>query len=99
MDDYVSVSRPSPPSLCKSYCGHNHDPSGSVSRAAEDAVPTEFIDQKMEDIGRWTRAGVKAGDIFKLLEMDQDGKVLCRDGKKKVSFGEVVLGNRWHGMK
>eukprot|EP00903_Cladosiphon_okamuranus_P020047 g18414.t1 len=33
---------------------------------------------------RWTRAGVNPGEIFKLLEMDQEGRVLCRDGKKKV---------------
>lgn len=67
----------------KSYCAHNHDPSGAVSRAAKDAVPTGVIKQRMEDIGRWTRAGVQPGEIFKLLEMDEGELVLCTDGKKR----------------
>eukprot|EP00903_Cladosiphon_okamuranus_P016184 g14935.t1 len=77
------VEAPSP-SITPSYCGHNHDPSGAVSTAAKDAVPLQAINERIDDIGRWTRAGVNPGEIFKLLEMDQEGRVLCRDGKKKV---------------
>lgn len=77
---------PPPLSMRKSFCGHNHEPGGAVSRAAEDAVPLGVIKERTEDIGRWARAGVSPSEIFKLLEMDQDGKVLCRDGKKKVRF-------------
>lgn len=92
-------SVPALPPFLQSYCGHNHDPSGAVSRAAQDAVPISAINERMDDIGRWTRAGVKPGEIFKLLEIDQEGKVLCRDGKKKASFVLVALGKWSYGVE
>lgn len=70
-----------------------------MSTAAKDAVPIHAINERIDDIGRWTRAGVKLGEIFKLLEMDQEGRVLCRDGKKKVSFVLVALAKCSYGMK
>lgn len=42
---------------------------------------------------------MKPGEIFKLLEMDQEGKVLCRDGKKKVSFISIALGKCSYGVE
>lgn len=34
---------------------------------------------------QWTAAGVAPTDIFKLLEMDHDGEILDKVGKRKVS--------------
>ncbi|CAN0378187.1 unnamed protein product [Ectocarpus sp. 12 AP-2014] len=72
------------PTITSSYCGHNHDPRGAVSRAQAHVLPLEVVDERYADIRKWTAAGVAPTDIFKLLEMDHDGKILDKVGKRKV---------------
>lgn len=68
----------------KSYCGHNHDPRGATSRAQANVLPPKVVEERFDDIRKWTAAGVGPTDIFKLLEMDHDGMLLDKDGKRKV---------------
>eukprot|EP00903_Cladosiphon_okamuranus_P017077 g15736.t1 len=72
------------PTITSSKCEHNHDPRGAVSRAQADVLPLEVVDERYADIRKWTAAGVGPTDIFKLLEMDHDGKTLDKVGKRKV---------------
>lgn len=79
------VSLRSPLFAHKSYCGHNHDPRGGISRAQANVLPPKVVEERFDDIRKWTAAGVGPTDIFKLLEMDHEGMLLDRDGKRKVS--------------
>ena len=53
------------------------------SSSAKDVVRLEVVDERMEDIRKWTAGGVSAREVFKLLEMDHDGLVLCKVGRKR----------------
>lgn len=68
----------------KSNCDHNHDPRGAVSSVEEDVLPLSVVESGMDNLRRWTAADIKAPEIFKLLGMDRDGKMLCKIGKRKV---------------
>jgi len=77
-----------PPPACafdKADLRHNHDPRGAVSKAQEKVLPLSFIDDRMDDIRKWTAANLGAQEIFKLLHADGENRLLCRQGKKKVS--------------
>lgn len=78
-----------PPPLCafgKADLRHNHDPRGAVSKAQEKVLPLSFIDDRRDDIRKWTAANLGAPEIFKLLHADCDNRLLIRQGKKKVSY-------------
>ena len=73
-------------SKCFKYCQvhleHNHDLRGEVSRADDIKLPTSVVDERLGEIRRWSVAGMKQREIFKLLEMDQKGLLLFKVGKK-----------------
>eukprot|EP00903_Cladosiphon_okamuranus_P021507 g19772.t1 len=75
----------------ESYCGHNDDPRGAAPAAQAHILPLEVVDERYADIRKWTAAGVGHTDIFKLLEMDDDGKVLDKAGKRKASSSARVF--------
>ena len=68
----------------QSCCRHNHDTRQPESSSAKDVVRLEVVDERMDDIRKWTAGGVSAREVFKLLEMDHDGLVLSKVGRKKV---------------
>ena len=68
----------------QSCCRHNHDTRQPESSSAKDVVRPEVVDERMDDIRKWTAGGVSAREVFKLLEMDHDGLVLSKVGRKKV---------------
>ena len=70
---------------------HNHDPRRVVSAAQAHVLPLEVVDERYADIRKWTAAGVGHTDMFKLLEMDNDGKVLDKAGKRKASSSARVF--------
>ncbi|CAB1106078.1 unnamed protein product [Ectocarpus sp. CCAP 1310/34] len=48
------------------------------------ALPPTVVDERFDDVRKWTTAGVKPTDMFKLLKMHYDGLCLAKDEKKKV---------------
>jgi len=69
----------------KSFCKHNHNPRGSVSTVQSKVLPPKVVDERFNDVRKWTAAGIGPLEMFKLLEMDYDGLCLAKDGKKKVN--------------
>ncbi|CAB1120285.1 unnamed protein product [Ectocarpus sp. CCAP 1310/34] len=53
-------------------------------RKSVKVLPPTMVDERFDDVRKWTAAGVKPTDTFKLLEMDYDGLCLAKDGKKKL---------------
>ncbi|CAM9305956.1 unnamed protein product, partial [Sphacelaria rigidula] len=47
---------------------HNHDPRGSITRADPHILPTSIVATRERDLRKWTAAGLRAGEIIKLLE-------------------------------
>lgn len=59
------------------HAGRSQGPRSTYFRSA--------VDERVGDIRRWAVADLKAPEVFKLLEMDHDGLLLCKAGKKKVN--------------
>lgn len=60
-----------------------------MSKAEEHVLPVEITEERIDDIRRWTAAGLGAQNITKLLEIDRDGLLLRKIAKNKVSLKEV----------
>lgn len=54
-----------------------------MSKAEELVFPIPAIREREEDIQKWTRAGLRAQEVVKLLEVDCDGLLLGTKGEKK----------------
>ncbi|CAM9655568.1 unnamed protein product [Scytosiphon promiscuus] len=76
--------RESNPSISSSSCQHNHNPRGLTSGEAAPTLPPSIVDERIDDLRRWTASELSAKEIIELLETGHDGLSLCKMGKRKV---------------